>query len=477
MAGAELGALRRRLLVGDVVAVAWAVAGAHLTVHGWPGRDGGAAVWRLDPTFLVASLGVGAAWVVLLWLGETRHPVVLGAGSEEYRRVVGATFRLVALVAVVSYLTQTPVGRGYLLVVIPAGLLALLANRWAWRRRLVRDRRRGEDLQTAVVVGTADQVADVERRLSRQADPVWRIVARVDQPVLTGPSRRAGDRAVLDVAHVLATAREHRADTIIVAGGESLPPGGLRELGWALRGSGTGIAVAPSVVDVAGPRIHVRPVAGLALLHLEEPSFTRGGLILKRALDVVGSAVGLLLLAPVLLAIAVLVRATSPGPAIYRQQRVGYDGSTFAIWKFRTMSDNADAELAQLLAAQGKGEVPLFKVDDDPRVTRVGRVLREYSLDEFPQLVNVLLGDMSLVGPRPQVDAEVALYSRTHRRRLLAKPGMTGLWQVSGRNEVDWEDAAELDLYYVENWSLGLDVVLLLRTVMVVLRGARAGAR
>ncbi len=463
--------------MGDVVAVTWAVTGAHLTVHGWLADGEDSVVRRLDPRFVLASVAVGLAWVALLWLSDTRRPVILGAGSEEYRRVVGATFRLVALVAVVSYLTQTPVGRGYLLLVIPVGLLALLANRWAWRRRLVHDRRRGTDLQTAVVVGTADQVADVERRLSRQADPVWRIAARVDQPVLVGPSRRAGDRAVLDVADVLAVARDHHADTIIVAGGESLPPGGLRELGWALRGSGTGIAVAPSVVDVAGPRIHVRPVAGLALLHLEEPSFSRGGAILKRAVDLVGSSVGLLLLAPVLLLIAVLVRATSPGPAIYRQERVGYDGSPFSIWKFRTMSAGADAELQQLLAAQGSSEQPLFKVDHDPRVTRVGKVLREYSLDEFPQLVNVLLGDMSLVGPRPQRDAEVALYTHTHRRRLLAKPGMTGLWQVSGRNEIAWEEAAELDLYYVENWSLGLDTVLLLRTVMVVLRGSRSGAR
>jgi exopolysaccharide biosynthesis polyprenyl glycosylphosphotransferase len=383
----------------------------------------------------------------------------------------------VAVVAVASYLTQTPVGRGYLLLVIPAGLLALLANRWAWRRRLVHDRRRGADLQTAVVVGTPDQVADVERRLSQQADPVWRVAARVDQPVLTAPSRRAGDRPLLDVESVLAVAREHSADTIIVAGGECLPPGGLRELGWALRGSGTGIAVAPSVVDVAGPRIHVRPVAGLALLHLEEPSFTRGGRVLKRAVDLLGAAAGLVLLSPLLLAVGLLIRATSDGPAVYRQQRVGYDGSSFSIWKFRTMADNADAELQRLLGEQGKGQQPLFKLDHDPRITRVGRVLREYSLDEFPQLVNVLLGDMSLVGPRPQVDAEVALYTRTHRRRLLAKPGMTGLWQVSGRNEVAWEDAAELDLYYVENWSLGLDVVLLLRTVVVVLRGARGGAR
>ena len=477
MAQADLARLRRRLVVGDVVAVTWAVAGAHLTVHGWLADAGDTFVWRLDPTFVMASLGVGLAWVTLLWLSETRHPVVLGAGSEEYRRVLSATFRLVALVAVVSYLTQTPVGRGYLLLVIPVGLLALLANRWAWRRRLVHDRRRGADLQTAVVVGTAHQVADVERRLSQQPDPVWRIAARVDQPVLVGPSRRASDRALLEVESVLQVAREQSADTIIVAGGESLPPGALRELGWALRGSGVGLAVAPSVVDVAGPRIHVRPVAGLALLHLEEPSFTRGGLVLKRAVDVVGAALGLLLLAPVLLSIAVLVRATSTGPAIYRQQRVGYDGSPFAIWKFRTMADNADAELQRLLAEQDKGHQPLFKLDHDPRITRVGRVLRTYSLDEFPQLVNVLLGHMSLVGPRPQVDAEVAMYTRTHRRRLLAKPGMTGLWQVSGRNEVAWEDAAELDLYYVENWSLGLDVVLLLRTVLVVLRGARGGAR
>ena len=307
---------------------------------------------------------------------------------------------------------------------------------------------------------------------------MWRVVARVDQPVLVGPARRAGDRAVLDVETVLRTAREHRADTIIVAGGESLPPGGLRELGWALRGCGTGIAVAPSVVDVAGPRIHVRPVAGLALLHLEEPSFTRGGLVLKRAVDVVGAAAR----APRPVPRPAARSACSCGPrATGRRSTASSAWATTAppspSGSSGTMSDDADAELQRLLAAQGKGEQPLFKLDDDPRVTRVGRVLRSYSLDEFPQLVNVLLGHMSLVGPRPQVDAEVALYTRTHRRRLLAKPGMTGLWQVSGRNEVAWEDAAELDLYYVENWSLGLDVVLLLRTVMVVLRGARRGAR
>ncbi|WP_440899977.1 exopolysaccharide biosynthesis polyprenyl glycosylphosphotransferase, partial [Actinosynnema sp.] len=247
--------------------------------------------------------------------------------------------------------------------------------------------------------------------------------------------------------------------------------------GWALRGTGRQLVVAPSVADVAGPRIHVRPVAGLALLHLEEPSFSRTGWLLKRGVDLAGAAVGVVVLAPLLLALALLVRATSDGPAFYRQERVGYDGSTIRIWKLRTMVADADAELQQLLRAQGGAGTPLFKVDDDPRVTPVGRVLRAYSLDELPQLFNVLTGQMSLVGPRPQRDAEVALYRPHQRRRLLAKPGMTGLWQVSGRNEVAWEDAAELDLYYVENWTLGLDVVLLLRTVLVVLRGARAGAR
>ena len=470
--------LRRRLLIGDGIAVIWAVTGAHLTAYGRFGQAGSGGNVRLDATFIATSLLVGLAWLALLWLGESRHPIVLGSGAEEYRRVVSASFRLGAVVAVVAYLTESPVGRGYLLLVIPAGLLALLANRWAWRQRLNKSRNAGHELQNAIVVGTTtDQVAEVERRLHTQDAPQWRVVGRVLQAPFVGERRIDGTTATVDAKAVLSAAKEHEARIIIIAGGESLVPGTLRELGWSLRGTGTDLAVAPSVVDVAGPRIHVRPVAGLALLHLEEPSFSRGGLLIKRAVDVLGSTIGLVVLAPFLLVIGIMVRSTSPGPALFRQERIGYDGSTFLIYKFRTMVRGADAELHWLLAAQGKGERPLFKVDNDPRITRLGKLLRAYSLDEFPQLLNVLRGDMSLVGPRPQVDAEVALYSSTHRRRLLAKPGMTGLWQVSGRNEIAWEDAAELDLYYVENWSIGLDLVLLLRTFAVVLRGNKGGAR
>jgi exopolysaccharide biosynthesis polyprenyl glycosylphosphotransferase len=219
--------------------------------------------------------------------------------------------------------------------------------------------------------------------------------------------------------------------------------------------------------------VHIRPVAGLPLLHVDEPSFGGVASLLKRTVDVLGAAVLLVVLALPMLAIALLVRSDSRGPVLYRQERLGRDGKAFRIWKFRSMHVGADevrVDLAELDESAG----PLFKIRDDPRVTRAGAFLRRRSLDELPQLVNVLAGQMSLVGPRPPLRSEVEVYEHAVHRRLYVRPGMTGLWQINGRTDLSWDEAVRLDLYYVENWSLALDGLILWKTLAAVLRGKGA---
>jgi len=267
---------------------------------------------------------------------------------------------------------------------------------------------------------------------------------------------------------------ESSSDTVVVVGSDDLSASSINELSWRLD-PGQQLVVAPQLIGVAGSRIHTRPVAGLPLIHVETPSYDGAKRVAKRALDVVGSGLLLLAFSPLFVVTALLIKLASPGPVFYRQERIGLSGEPFGILKFRSMVTDADKHLAALLEAQGTDGVPLFKPDNDPRITPIGRFLRRYSIDELPQLFNVLLGDMSLVGPRPQVDGEVRLYDDKASRRLVVKPGMSGLWQVSGRSNLSWDDSIRLDLYYVENWSITSDLVILLRTLRAVL--AHDGAR
>jgi exopolysaccharide biosynthesis polyprenyl glycosylphosphotransferase len=247
----------------------------------------------------------------------------------------------------------------------------------------------------------------------------------------------------------------------------------LRKLSWQLEGSGIELLVSPGLVEIAGPRLHIRPFVGLPLLAIEEPVFSGWKKVLKGALDRVGAAVAIILVAPVLAGIAVAVRLSGPGPVLYRQERVGASGTVYTMLKFRSMVDGADAKLTELLA-QNEGNGLLFKMRNDPRVTPVGRWLRRFSLDELPQLFNVVGGSMSLVGPRPPLPQEVERYDTSIRRRLLVKPGLTGLWQISGRSDLSWEESVRLDLRYVENWTLALDLLILWKTASAVIRSRGA---
>jgi exopolysaccharide biosynthesis polyprenyl glycosylphosphotransferase len=275
-----------------------------------------------------------------------------------------------------------------------------------------------------------------------------------------------------DVVEVL---DELGADTVCVAAGPGVTAGTLRELSYQLEGTGVDLLVSPVLTNVTGTRLSYRTIPGLPLLHVDEPELSGSRRLIKGMFDRVVGLVGLILVAPLLLAMAVAIRLTSPGPAFFRQQRVGRAGETFRIWKLRTMYTGAHGDKDALRAANVHGlDGVLFKLPQDPRVTPVGRFLRRYSLDELPQLINVVLGHMSLVGPRPPLQEEVDRYDGHVHRRLLVKPGITGLWQVSGRADLPWEEAVRLDLHYVENWSLGLDVAVLCRTAIAVLKARGA---
>jgi exopolysaccharide biosynthesis polyprenyl glycosylphosphotransferase len=269
------------------------------------------------------------------------------------------------------------------------------------------------------------------------------------------------------------------ADTVAVLACPEMSGYRLRALAWELEKTGTDLCVAPALLDVAGPRTTIRPVAGLPLLHLDHPEFTGSKLVLKAGFDKMVALAALTVAAPLLAVLALAVKLDDGGPAFFRQTRVGKDGRTFTVFKFRTMVIDAEQRRADLRRAHAQHSTSgqhsvLFKLRNDPRVTRTGTWLRRWSLDELPQLINVLNGDMSLVGPRPALPEEAAMYGDHVRRRLAVKPGITGLWQVSGRSDLTWDESIRLDLRYVENWSLMLDLHILWKTLSAVVRGSGA---
>ena len=420
---------------------------------------------RVD--YFLFSPALVVAWMIALTAAGTRDTRILGTDFTEYRRVVNSTLLLFGAIGVFAAMTQTDFARGYLLTAFPLGLLALIVSRWSWRRWLHVRRRRGEFSYRVLIVGPTAHVRELAASLRERPDAGYHVVGVL---VTDGESGWLDGVPMTRVTRSTLFSRvaESTQDTVIVVGSDELSGQSINELSWRLD-AGQQLVVAPQLVGVVGSRIHTRPVAGLPLIHVETPSYDGPKRFTKRALDIVGSAALLVVLLPLFLVTAVLIKLASPGPVFYRQERIGLSGEPFHIFKFRSMVVDADARLAALLSAQGDGDTPLFKVKHDPRITPIGRFIRRYSIDELPQLLNVLIGQMSLVGPRPQVDGEVRLYDSKASRRLVVKPGMSGLWQVSGRSNLSWEDSIRLDLYYVENWSVTSDLVILLRTAKAVI--------
>jgi exopolysaccharide biosynthesis polyprenyl glycosylphosphotransferase len=423
--------------------------------------------------YVIFTVSLPLLWWLFVALARGYDARCLGQGSDEFRRVLNAAMSLTAAIAIVSYATRSDIARGYVLVALPCVTVLDLAARFAMRKRLHRQRRRsGAFMSRVIAVGHADGVAELIAELRREAHHGLAVVGAC----LTAGEPRAQIAAVPvcgGLERIQTAVSDLSADTVAVLACPELNGVRLRKLAWQLEKTGTDLCVAPAVLDVAGPRTTIRPVAGMPLLHVDHPELTGIRQVIKSLFDKVSAACALVVLAPVMAGIAMAIRLGDGGPAFFRQTRVGKDGRPFKVCKFRTMVPDAERQKSALLA-RNEGAGVLFKMRDDPRITPVGGWLRKYSLDELPQLWNVLKGDMSLVGPRPALPAEAAEYDYYVRRRLAVKPGVTGLWQVNGRSDLPWEEAIRLDVRYVEQWSLALDLQILWKTWSAVVRGSGA---
>jgi len=425
---------------------------------------------------LLLSALLPVVWVLAMASWRAYETRFLGIGSEEFKRVTQATIAVLAFVATLSYATMAEIARGYVLLALPMAAVLTLLGRYAARKRLHAARYRGKYLERVVAVGHERTVLDLVQQVEKAKHAGMQVVGACLPVEASCPSQQSlallrHQVPVLGcLEDVLAAVERVQADAVAVTACDEMDGMALRRLSWKLQAADIDLVVAPTLMEVAGPRIHIRPVSGLSLLHVEAPEFTGGRRIAKGIVDRGAAALALLLLSPLLIGIAIAVRTTSPGPALFRQTRVGRNGEEFTMLKFRSMAQDAEHRLSALLDLNERKEGLLFKIRDDPRVTRVGAWLRRFSLDELPQLFNVLNGSMSLVGPRPPLPSEVEQYHDDVRRRLLVKPGLTGLWQVSGRSDLSWDESVRLDLRYVENWSLALDVMILWKTASAVLR-------
>jgi exopolysaccharide biosynthesis polyprenyl glycosylphosphotransferase len=465
----------RRLRIVDAFVVVWAVMGAFIVRFGF------------EPDFVVAGQEFSYAWLsvalVLVWwimLGawNSRQTRILGAGPDEYKRVAAASLWLFGLVAIFSYVFRLDTARGYVGVALPVGLVGLLLGRWLIRQHLNINRQRGYSMSRLLILGGPSAVAHLAASLEGAKHAGYLPIAAYTPGTHAGPGiEPESGLPVLgyspDVRSIVDAIEACGADAVAVSAGVQLHPQTFRHLGWELASRNIGLIMAPALTDIAGPRIHTQQVAGLPLIHVTTPTLEGGQGVAKRLFDVSVSTLLIILSSPVMALVAVLVKVESPGPVLFRQERVGMEGAPFRMLKFRSMVMDAELLLADL-TNQNEGNGLLFKMKHDPRVTRIGIVLRKFSLDELPQLFNIFAGSMSLVGPRPPLPSEVAAYEHDVRRRLLVKPGLTGLWQVSGRSNLSWQDSVRLDLYYVENWSLAGDLIILLRTVRAVFRGGGA---
>jgi exopolysaccharide biosynthesis polyprenyl glycosylphosphotransferase len=432
---------------------------------------------RLDdlgdlPFYLTCTLLLPVAWLAIVASLDGYATGVIGIGSDEFRRILNAGLILTAAVAIVSYAAKADLARGYVVVAFPLLTGMDLCARYALRKRLHRARNLGNGMQKVVVVGYPDVAAEIITQLRRETHHGLSVVAAC----LVGSGLETEISAVpavhgLDM--VPAVVERFGADTVAVLACPEMSGTRLRDLAWALEKTATSLCVAPALLDIAGQRTTIRPAAGLPLLYMEHPEFTGISRLLKTAFDRTVAGLVLLLLGPLMGFIAVMITIGDGGPALFSQVRVGVRGEKFKIYKFRTMVADAEQQKA-LLAERNETSGVLFKIRADPRITKVGAWLRRWSLDELPQLFNVLNGEMSLVGPRPALPEEADLYRDHVRRRLAVRPGITGLWQVNGRSDLSWEETVRLDLRYVENWSFMLDLQILWKTWAAV--GSGTGA-
>jgi exopolysaccharide biosynthesis polyprenyl glycosylphosphotransferase len=419
----------------------------------------------------LAAPVLGVVWLTLLQCFgayQLRHQ---RAGAVEYKRTLLASFTMAGLVGIGSYLLKAEFPRGLYVLLFSVGTVGLVMLRFTRRKVMGAIHRKGVLLTPIVVAGESGHVDAIAKVLRRETWLGYRVVGAVTRDrVDTTP----GGLPVLgSVTDTVAVIEEHGIATVIFAEGSFSSPSDFRRMAWELEEQDIHMIVVPALTDVSAQRLDVRPVAGLPLVDVDRPQAIEAARWIKRTWDVIGSAFVLLLISPVMALVALAIKLEDGGPVMFRQTRVGLKGEVFECLKFRSMAVDAEARLAALVA-QNEGAGPLFKMTHDPRITKVGRFIRRFSIDELPQLWNALRGDMSLVGPRPALPTEVAQYDTDTRRRLDVRPGLTGLWQVSGRSNLSWDDTVRLDLYYVDNWSMVQDLMILARTAKAVVSSAGA---
>lgn len=432
-------------------------------------RFGGTAPWL----YLAASLAMAPLWVLLVTMSRAYEHRFIGVGTEEVRRVVHAGVTLMALVSFGSYAAKAELSRGYVMLAIPSVVLFSVLARCAQRAWLHSRRAHGRCVQRTVLVGSAAAVRQTIQRLHADSSHGMSIVGACVTQGDPGDVTELGVIAYGDLHDIEAAVRASEAGAVTVLSSALLSGVELRRLAWRLEPLGATLVVCSGLTEISGARVTIRPTAHSPMLHVASARLSGPSRIVKGAFDRTWAVLGLAVIAPALLLIALGIFAHDGKSPFFRQTRVGRKGQEFRIFKFRTMGTDAELRKAALIEAQGHSAL-LFKLAEDPRVTPIGRWLRRYSIDELPQLINVVRGEMSLVGPRPQVPAEVAEYGSDYRRRLLVKPGLTGLWQVSGRSQLTPAESELLDLRYVENWSFGFDLLILWRTARAVLCGSGA---
>lgn len=466
----------RNVFLSDVVVIGASIYLAQLIIFGKIG-DTTDLTWttRSGIDYTVVSGAMALLWLTLLTLAKSRAPRILGRGVEEYRRVFSSTFAMFGVIAMLALLLNMDFARDYLAVAFPLGLIGLLVSRHLWRSVARRRRASGKSDSSLLVVGTRQAAVQIAANFARERELGYRLVGLCTPggPAAERDSVKIADTEVpvvgVDTA-IIDAVRLTGADTVAISATEDLGPTETKRLVWDLEELGVDLIVTAGLIDAADNRISCHPVAGMAILYVEKPQYEQANSWTKRVFDVCFATVVLIVAAPVMLVAAIAVKVSSRGPIFYHADRIGMDGKRFKMAKFRSMYVGADARLAELIS-EGGGNALFFKIKDDSRVTPVGRWLRKFSVDEMPQFVNVITGQMSVVGPRPQVIQEVESYDDLMGTRLFVRPGVTGLWQVSGRSDLSIEDAVRLDVSYVENWSMALDLAIIFRTARVVLTG------
>jgi exopolysaccharide biosynthesis polyprenyl glycosylphosphotransferase len=458
------------LRVTDTIVVCMAVLLAQYARFGsTPAADN--LISHYESVYSALLIGI---WLVALAGMRTRSPKHIGVGIEEYRRVMAASFWTFGAVAIAELLMKLEVSRGYLAVALPVGITGLVLSRWQWRGFVMRKRRAGDYRTAVLAIGDRNAVANLASELTSSSDYGYHVVGIA----IPGYGSPYGEHLTINgreipiiggEGHVLEAIQTLGADKVAMAGTDHFGVRGIRRLIWELEPMGVEVVVSPGVMDVARSRLAMRPIAGLPLLYIDKPQYQGAKRFQKRAFDFTFALAALTVSLPLLLVAGIAIKATSRGPVFYKAERIGIDGKPFMMLKFRTMVEDADKELQNLLSAN-ESDGLLFKMKSDPRVTPVGRVLRRFSIDELPQFINVLRQEMSVVGPRPPLRREVEAYDDDVQRRLLVKPGVTGLWQVSGRSDLPWDKAVRLDLSYVDNWSMIGDLVIIAKTLRAVLQ-------